>query len=150
MLTIIQNVKTILASGNIVFETTVSEASTLITITEKLLEKKLGYIVNVTLRTLEELTLLVKSKPFDQIKITPRTKLLLTFLPEKPISRFKIPYKPPGKNFTVLRITGNEIYSVVNLLPNKPSYLIMSFLEKEFGKKITTRNWNTIVKIVNA
>ena|ERR1700730_18667317 len=145
-----QNVKTILASGNIVFETTMSETSTLITETEKQLEKKLGYKVNVVLRTLDELHLLVKSNPFNQIKITPRTKLLLTFLSEKPMSRLKIPHKSSDKDFTVIRIIGNEIYSVVNLLPNKRPYRIISFLEKEFGNKITTRNWSTIVKIVNA
>jgi uncharacterized protein (DUF1697 family) len=144
-----QNVITIQASGNIVFETTISEASALVKDVENLLESKLGYNVKVTLRTLDELTLLIKSKPFGHIKITPRTKLLLTFLAEKPMSEFKIPFKLPNKNFTIIRITDNEIYSVVNLSPDKPSYRIMNFLEKEFGNKITTRNWNTIVKIVN-
>jgi uncharacterized protein (DUF1697 family) len=145
-----QNVKTILASGNIIFETTISETSTLITEIEKQLKKKLGYKVSVVLRTLDELQLLIKSNPFKQIKITPRTKLLLTFLPEKPVIRLKIPYKSPDKDFTVIRIVGKEIYSVVNLLPNKRPYRIISFLEKEFGKKITNRNWSTIMKIVNA
>lgn len=145
-----QNVKTILASGNIVFETPIQDTSILITETEKQLEKNLGYKVNIVLRTLDELHLLVKSNPFKQIKLTPRTKLLLTFSPEMSISRLKIPYKSPDKDFTILQIAGNDIYSVVNLLPNKRPYRIISFLEKEFGKKITTRNWNTIVKIVNA
>ena len=143
-----QNVKTILSSGNIVFETPMLETAVLITKTEKQLEKKLGYKVDVVLRTLDELQLLVKSNPFNKIKITPRTKLLLTFLSEEKISRLKIPHKSPAKNFTIIRISGNEIYSVVNLLPNKRPYRIISFLEKEFGKKITTRNWSTIVKIV--
>ena len=141
-----QNVKTILASGNIVFETPMLETAILITKTEKQLEKKLGYKVDVVLRTLGELQLLVKSNPFNQIKITPRTKLLLTFLSEAPTNRLKIPHKSPDKDFTIIRIIGNEIYSVVNLLPNKRPYRIISFLEKEFGKKITTRNWSTIVK----
>ena len=145
-----QNVKTILASGNIVFETAMSETSTIIKGTERQLEKKLGYKVRVVLRTLDELHLLVKSNPFSQIKITPRTKLLMTFLSEKPMSRLKVPYKSPDKDFTVIQIIGNEIYSVVNLLPDKRPYRIISFLEKEFGNKITNRNWTTILKIVNA
>jgi uncharacterized protein (DUF1697 family) len=145
-----QNVKTILASGNIVLETTISETNLIITEIEKQLERKLGYNVNVALRTLDELHLLVKSNPFSQIKVTPQTKLLLTFLSEKPTRRFKIPYNSSDKDFTVIRIINNEIYSVVNLLPNKRPYRIISFLEKEFGNKITTRNWSTIVKIVNA
>jgi len=49
-----QNVKTILASGNIIFETTMSETSTLITEIQEQLEKKLGYKVKIILRTLSE------------------------------------------------------------------------------------------------
>ena len=145
----LQNVKTILASGNIVFETTISDSATLITEIEKQLENKLGYKVSITLRKLDELRLIVKSKPFKQIKITPQTKLLLTFLSEKPISKLKIPYKSPDMDFTLIRLTDNEIYSVVNLLPNKRPYRIIGFLEKQFGNKITNRNWNTVLKIAN-
>ncbi len=145
-----QNVKTILASGNIIFESTQPETPDLLKEIKNQLENALGYPVDVVLRTLDELRLLVKSSPFRQIKITPRTKLLLTFLPEKPISRLKLPYNSPDRDFTILRIADKEIYSVVNLLPNLRPYRIIGFLEKEFGKKITTRNWNTILKIVNA
>jgi len=145
-----QNVKTILASGNIIFETTMSETSTLITEIQEQLEKKLGYKVKIILRTLSELRSLVKLNPFSKIKITPETKLLLTFLSEKPISSLKAPYKSPDNDFMIIRIIGNEIYSVVYLLPNKRPYRILSFLEKEFGDRITNRNWNTILKIVNA
>jgi uncharacterized protein (DUF1697 family) len=145
-----QKVKTILASGNIAFETSISETDTISTKLESQLEKKLGYKVAVVLRTFRELDLLVKSNPFSQIKITPRTKLFLTLLSEKPISRLKVPYKSPDNDFIVMRIIGNEIFSVVYLLPNKRPYRIISFLENKFGKKITNRNWNTILKIVNA
>ena len=144
-----QNVKTVMASGNIVFETTIPETSIIISEIEKQLEKKLGYKVIVVLRTLNELKLLVKSNPYSQIKINPRTKLLLTFLPEKPTSRLKFPYKSPDNDFMIIRITGSEIYSVVYLLPNKRPYRIISFLEKEFGSRITNRNWSTILKIAS-
>ena len=145
-----QNVKSILASGNIIFETTMSKTYTIITKLERQLEKRLGYKVSVVLRTLDELHLLVASKPFSQVKITSRTKLLLTFLSEKPMSGLKLPYKSPDNDFIIMRIIGNEIYSVVNLLPNKRPYRVISFLEKEFGNRITNRNWSTIIRIVNA
>ena len=144
-----QNVKTILASGNIVFETTALEEVTIITKLEAQLEKSLGYKVNIVLRTLDELHLLVKSNPFSKIKLTPQTKLLLTLLPEKPITKLKIPYKSHDNDFIIMRIIGNEIYSVVYLLPGKRPYRIISFLERQFGDQITNRNWNTILKIVN-
>jgi uncharacterized protein (DUF1697 family) len=144
-----QNIKTILASGNIVFETTIPETGTVITKLEKQIEKRTGYKVSVVIRTLNELRLLVKSNPFSGIKAAEKTKLLLTLLPEKPAESFKVPYKSPDNDFIILRITGNEIYSVVYLLPGKRPYGIISFLEKKFGNKITNRNWGTILKIVN-
>lgn len=143
-----QNVKTIMASGNIVFDSVRPESAHLRSEIENVLENKLGYPVYVVLRLLDELRLLVLSNPFSQIKITPRTKFILTFLSEKPIHRLTLPYKSPERDFTILRITGGEIYSEVTLLPGIRPYRIIGFLEKEFGKKITTRNWNTILKIV--
>jgi len=144
-----KNVKTILASGNIIFQTTIPKIDTIITKTERQLEKKLGYKVNIVLRTLDELRLLVRSNPFDKIKVTHQTKLFLTFLSEKPASGLKLPYRSPDNDFIIMEIIGNEIYSVVKLLPNRRPYRIISFLEKEFGNKITNRNWSTILKIVN-
>jgi uncharacterized protein (DUF1697 family) len=144
-----QNVKTILASGNIIFETTMQKVSIITAEIEEQLEKKLGYKVSVVLRKLDELRLMVKSNPFSHIKINPGTKLLLTFLTKKPTNRLKIPYKSSDNDFTIIRITNNEIYSVVYLTPNKRPYRIISFLEKEFGNRITNRNWSTILKIAN-
>lgn len=144
-----QNVKTVLASGNIVFETNRYKPYTIITKLERQLENKLGFKVSVVLRTLDELLWMVESNPFSKIKITPRTKLLLTFLSERPTNRLKLPYKSPDNDFIIMRIIGNEIYSVVYLLPNKRPYRVISFLEKKFGNRITNRNWSTIIKIVN-
>jgi len=140
------NVKTIMASGNVIFTTTKAEQFSLAESIERNLENKLGYKVYVVLRTLTEIEELVNSKPFKQIIITPQTKLYLTFLSEKPNSKIKAPFESHEKDFKILRVTDKEIQSVVTLLPNKRPGAIMSFLEKEFGKKITTRNWNTVVK----
>ncbi|MBS1600819.1 MAG: DUF1697 domain-containing protein [Bacteroidetes bacterium] len=145
-----KNVRSILASGNIIFETTISNTHIIVAKIEKQLAKKLGYEVKAVVRTADELYSLVKSNPFTKIKLTPQTKLLLTFLSEKPTSRLNPPYESPDKDFIILKITGNEIYSVVKLLPNKRPYRIIIFLEKEFGNKITNRSWTTFFKTVNA
>lgn len=142
----LNNVKTISASGNVLFATTKTEIFTLSQSIESNLENKLGYKVSVVLRTLPELEELVRSKPFKQVNITPQTKLLLTFLSEQPKKELKTPFESPEKDFKILRVTDNEVHSVVTLMPNKRPYRIIPFLEKEFGNKITTRNWNTIVK----
>jgi len=146
----LRNVRSILASGNIIFETTIQDRQTIVTKIERQLAKKLGYEVKAVVRNVDELHSIIKSNPFGQIKLTSRTKLFLTFLSEKPNSKLKIPYESVDNDFIILRIASNEIYSVVKLLPNKRPYRIISFLEKEFGKNITNRSWKTILKTVNA
>ena len=143
------NVRSVLASGNIIFETNISDTYTVVKKIEGQLAKKLGYEVKVVVRTADELQSLIKSNPFGEIKLTPRTKLFLTFLSDTPKSSIKIPHKSADNDFIILRMTGNEIYSVVRLLPGIRPYRIISFLEKEFGKNITNRSWETILKTAN-
>jgi uncharacterized protein (DUF1697 family) len=146
----LKNVKTISASGNVLFETTKAGLFSLTENIERNLKNKLGYNVSAVLRTRTAIEELVKSNPFKLIDLTPQTKLFLTFLSEKPMKKLKTPFESLEKDFKILRVTDSEIHSVVTLLPNKRPYRIIGFLEKEFGKKITNRNWNTILKIVNA
>ena len=87
--------------------------------------------------------------PFKKIKTTPQTRLYITFLSDKTSSKLKIPYESPEKDFSILSVTKNEVISVLTLSANRSTTDVMKILEKEFGKKITTRNWNTVVKINN-
>jgi uncharacterized protein (DUF1697 family) len=45
-------------------------------------------------------------------------------------------------------VTPTEVFSVLDLSKGKGTPDVMSILEKEFGSKLTTRNWNTILKIL--
>jgi hypothetical protein len=74
--------------------------------------------------------------------------LNVTFLSEIPKGGLKIPYESPDKNFKILRSTGNEVFSALTLSSNTGISDLVSLLEKEFGRKITTRNWNSILKVL--
>lgn len=80
--------------------------------------------------------------------------MYVTFLPEKSKDYVKIPYLPaqagesPEKDFTILRVTDNEVCSVLTLSKERKTTDAMHILEKTFGKNITTRNWNTIIRIL--
>ena len=142
-----QNVKTLLNSGNVVFE---SDEKT-IDVLAKTIEKKLEEVFNVhiptILRTYDNIQKLIESDPFKNILVTPQTRLYITFLASKPSSNLPIPYKSPEKDFIILQVTDTEIISVLTLSEKRGTVDAMSILEKEFGKQITTRNWNTVVKI---
>jgi len=90
----------------------------------------------------------VDSDPFQGVKVMKDTRLYVTFLSEEVKSVLKIPYITPDKSFRILCLKDNMIFSIHDLLKTGTRDA-MSILEKEFGKNITTRNWNTIVKILN-
>lgn len=143
-----KNVKTILASGNVLFESTSADEDALGKKIEKQLEDVLGHKVSVQIRSIDEIQKLADRAPFKKIKVTPETRLYITFLPEKPKSKLKIPYESPEKDFKILEVSDREICSVVTLSPGRGTLDMMGFVEKEFGKNITTRNWNTVGKIL--
>lgn len=145
-----QNVKTVLASGNVVFQSPMTSPGGLVPTIQDKIKETFGLEVSVILRTLPEIQGLVNASPFKEITVTPQTRLYVTLLSEKPESALKIPYESPEKDFQILRVSNSEVCSVLTLAPNSRTVDYMSILEKEFGKNITTRNWNTIVKIAKS
>lgn len=142
-----KNVKTFLASGNVVFGTEKENVKTLAEKIASNVEKAFGFLVHIIVRTVSDIEKMLQSEPFRDVKVTSQTRLYVTFLSEKPKSKLEIPYSSPDQSFRILNVTNGVIFSVVDL--TKTGTLdAMDFLEKEFGKNITTRNWNTVIKIV--
>ncbi len=142
-----QNVKTLLASGNVLFETPETGTDNLIKQIEGKLEKEFGHETGVLLRTIEKIQNLTNAVPFKSIKVTPQTKFYVTFLSEK-LSALKIPYESIGKEIKIVHVSASEVCSILTLSPNQGTTDLMRVLEKEFGRKVTTRNWNTVAKIL--
>lgn len=152
------DVKTLLNSGNVVFATETHERALTKKIEEKLLQIFDRKII-VLIRSISAIQKLIDIDPFKKITITPDTRLYVTFLSEKPHSIVNISYPPasqaralragesPKKDFKILEVSSTEICSVLTLSPERNTTDIMNILEKEWGKNITTRNWNTVLKI---
>jgi uncharacterized protein (DUF1697 family) len=142
-----ENVRTLLASGNVIFE---GKKESLQSLTKKIsatLEEAFGFAILVILRDVDEIEKIVELNPFKGIEITKDTRLYVTFLCDDPKSRLKIPYYSTDKSFQIMNIKDRAIFSVLDV-SKTGTVDAMAILEKEFGKNITTRNWNTIVKIV--
>ncbi len=137
------NVKTILATGNIIFEAQKTSAPEL----QAKIKDAFKMDVPIILWTIPEIQKLVKKDPFKGIPVTQQTRLYVTFLSEKSKSKMPIPYTSPEKNFKILQFSDEAIFSVLTLVPYLGTTDAMRIVEKEFGKQITTRNWNTLVKI---
>ncbi len=142
-----KNVATLLASGNAIFETQETDPIELTGIIEKKLEKTFGHEIEVILRSMDQIDSLIASAPFKNIPITKDTRLYITFLKSKPEQSMKLPYVSPQKNFTILAIKDNALISVLTIIPGNRTVDAMEIIGKTFGKHVTTRNWNTVLKI---
>ncbi|WP_076005048.1 DUF1697 domain-containing protein [Dehalogenimonas formicexedens] len=140
-----RSVKTVLASGNVVFETD-QGGDTLEKVIEKELEAKLGYRVPAIILSSAEIARLIDSKPFEGIEVTPQTRLYITFTKALIAPGLALPLKDAAKGFQILSFERGVIRSIVDLDRGITPDL-MSALDKNFGKNNTTRNWNTIEKI---
>lgn len=145
-----ERVRTLLATGNVIFSAPATEPAALRQTIESALQAALGYEVSVTLRTLDAIRAMVAGEPFNGIDVTPDTRLYVTFLNADPASDLEIPYASQDGNFRILRVADRAIYSVLTLSSSTRTVDLMGVLEKEFGKDITTRNWNTVTKIATS
>jgi uncharacterized protein (DUF1697 family) len=144
-----EKVKTLLNSGNVVFEAD-ADAADLGKQIEERLARAFNRRIGVLLRGVDELKDLADRKPFKGIEVTKQTRLYVTFLPERPRGSPALKVESPGPGFDVLRVSHREICSVLTLDEGGDTVKLMASLEKQAGKDITTRNWNTIERVLKA
>jgi uncharacterized protein (DUF1697 family) len=137
-------VKTVLASGNVLFETEETKGS-LIGQIEDALTARFDARIPVVIRTRAELERLAAANPFEKVEVGPSTRPFVTFLKAKPGRR----ELPRGTGYEVLRILGRDVCSVVDL-SGATSPDLMRVLDKEFGTDVTTRSWNTVERVLRA
>lgn len=140
-----QNVSTFKQSGNVVFETDLTDPQDVELKIQERLRSKLGYEVSVFVRTIPQLKSVIDLDPFGgQDK---GSAFLVTFFAVAPAnSSLHLPLTIPKSKAQIISIRGKEAYSVTHGggeggMPNP-------FLESKLKAKATTRNMNTIRQIV--
>ncbi len=144
-----ENIRTLLASGNVVFDSPKKSADTLTREIETQLKKTFGFEVGVIVRTITDIQNMIDANPFKKIDATKNTIRYVTFYTERP--KEKIPIgniqDKKGDSFRILAVSDSAVFSARELdASGTPD--IMTVLGKMLGKKITTRNWNTIEKLI--
>lgn len=137
------SVRTLLASGNVVFDAPEPSAAKI----ETWLENRFGFPVGVVLRSQLELREIVESKPFGKLVEDKATKLYATFLAE-PVGRtLALPCGVSG-DFEVVKLTDREVFHAGYRQPDGRYGPGGTIIGKHFEKRTlwTTRNWNTVLK----
>lgn len=143
------NAKTLLNSGNAAFDSSEERIEILIKKTESAFVQTFGFESKLFLRTAKDIEEIIARDPFKNIPVTKDTRLYVTFLSEKSQSILPLPYESAEKDLVILQKTGREVFWMITLSPKINTTDSMSFIEKEYGKDSTTRNWNTVLKLGN-
>jgi uncharacterized protein (DUF1697 family) len=142
------NVTTILNSGNVIFDSSLTQEDELEALLATHLETVFGFPIPVLLRRSTVMLDLIKNNPFGQIEVAKDTRLYISFLKKEPVRELALPWTSNDGTYQILEVRGKTICSVLDLSTTQTPKG-MDALEQLFGKNITTRNWNTINRIAD-
>jgi uncharacterized protein (DUF1697 family) len=140
-------VRSVVSSGNIIFETPETDTSKLEAKAEAVFPQQLGFICTTIIRRQRELETLVKAKPFQGLTHSRSSYLLVTFGKHKFDVPFTIPYQPTDTPYYITSVVKNTLFTV-NDGSRGPTTDLMAWLEKQFGKDISSRTWATVQRIL--
>ncbi len=138
-------VETYVQSGNAVFGTKVA-AARLTKAIEEALERYMGRPISTTLRTHEQMKAIVEANPFAKAA-TSLAYLCVTFLSKAPTASEVAPLHARSFEPELFQVAGREIYT---WHPNGQgrSPLAGAIRELQLRGAVTTRNWNTVLKLM--
>ena len=119
------NVATVIASGNVIFDSPSKNVAALEKKIEDALPKKLKFTSTTIIRSQKEIEALVKKNPYKGVKDEKPNYLLVTFFKDR----------------------RKELCSVIDVTASD-SPKFMTNLEKKYGKAITSRTWKTVHRIL--
>lgn len=139
------DVQTYVQSGNAVFGTSLTTSAVTKQI-EAALERYMGRPIRTTLRTRAQMAAIVDAKPFANVATTNAT-LCVTFLDTAPTKSELAPLYAQKFAPELFQVSGKQIYTW------HPSGQGRSPLAAAIGKlklrgAVTTRNWNTVLKLL--
>lgn len=142
------NVHPVISSGNVVFESNITDSTKLEVAIEEALPHLLNFNRSVFVRSQSDLQALVDADPFPGIEQGPKHYVTVTFLKNEPESMPDLPYKPVGKEFEILGLYDRAVTATLDQTSEKTPNM-MVWLEKQFGKEnITTRTWKTVNRLL--
>lgn len=140
-----ENIVTYIQSGNVLFDTKEKDESALRKAIEEQLEKGAGFEVKTIIRSLDEIAAVIKACPFDPDAEEGR-RLYVTFLADAPDTGTAKALESLSTDMESMKVINREVYFLT------PAYGETKFsnnlMEKKLGTVATTRNWQTVNKVL--
>jgi uncharacterized protein (DUF1697 family) len=140
------NVKTLLSSGNVAFDSPKKSELALAGKIEAAMAESLDRSFWTVVRPTSQLQALIDADPFSAFGIPASMKKVVTFLREPHATALRLPIERDGAR--ILEMRGLEVFTAYTPQPGTPAF--MALLEKTFGGAITTRTWDTVRKCAAA
>ncbi|HEU5182259.1 MAG TPA: DUF1697 domain-containing protein [Candidatus Polarisedimenticolia bacterium] len=139
-------VRTVLASGNVVFGSRAKSDKVLVREIAAAMQKHLGRTFYTIVRPAGALRELLESDPYAAFRLPANAKRVVTFLGEPDKTKRSLPIEADGVR--ILATNGSEVFTVY--VPGPKGPVFMTMLGKTFGENVTTRTWDTVRKCANA
>jgi uncharacterized protein (DUF1697 family) len=143
----LEEVATVISSGNVVFETDRTDTLELEQTLEAAWKENLGFDSTTIIRSREELERLVEMKPFGDREHGRKSYLLVTFCKNPMEVDFEIPYSPDDRHYQIVDATAKELFTVTDTTSERTPD-VMALLESRFSKEISSRTWLTVARIL--
>ncbi len=142
-------VASVLASGNIVFRSAEADVPALERRIQRALASELGIAGGTIVREHSELRALLDADPFPGLTHGRGTYLTVTFLKDGARAPGRLPEQPDPLTRIVGYDPAARVFLAIidnSVLGRTPDF--MAWLDKTYGKDITTRTWLTVQRIV--
>ncbi|MBC8080212.1 MAG: DUF1697 domain-containing protein [Gorillibacterium sp.] len=139
-------VQTYIQSGNVLFESNEEETGLRLRIQQEI-ERVFGFSVPVVLRTVQELERIIATCPFPVNDLPEGESVYVAHLQEAPSQEGIDRLLSYNNEVDELRIHGLDVYILYRQNAGR-SKLTTTLIEKRLGVSATTRNWNTVNKLV--
>lgn len=140
------DVKTVLSSGNVVFNARTASDAALERKAEAAMAKQLDRTFRTIVRPVDALRALLDADPYAAFKLPANAKRVVTFLRNPHDAKLSLPIEFDAAR--ILAMKGGEVFSAYVPGPRGPVF--MALIEKTFGDGVTTRTWDTVRKCAAA
>ncbi|WP_460873547.1 DUF1697 domain-containing protein [Paralcaligenes ginsengisoli] len=140
------NVRTVLSSGNVVFDARSSLGTSLERRAESAMQDSMGRTFHTFVRSVESLRGLLGSDPYAAFTVPPNAKRVVSFLRKPNTGKLALPIELDGAQ--ILCMLDREIFTAYE--PGEKGPVFMRLIEKTFGTEVTTRTWDTVRKCAAA
>jgi uncharacterized protein (DUF1697 family) len=144
------NIETLIASGNVIFDSKSKNTRAIEQKIEKHLQAALGYEVATFVRAVPELEAVARYQPFgdSELKAEDAAVLYIGFLADPPGEPAKQKLLSFATEIDDFHVSGREVYWLCRKKFSDSGFS-SALLEKTLGMKITLRNSNTVKRLAS-